>query len=139
MSSFYVLIQLAGEKNPEPNMVWSSTTLDLGIFKSTKILHSLDNKSKNQSDNTIKNKLKIYFCRLVIILLFYKHATSGDKTVQKKNYQYLLNPLLNFFAEKKKKICINCPLMQNTLINSSFFLVYWFTGSVRQFTEATIM
>ena len=72
-------------------------------FKS-KILHSLGNTSKNQSDNTNyhKTNLKIYFCRLtIIILLSHKHVTSEDKTVQ-KNYQYLLNPLLNFFAEKKK-------------------------------------
>jgi len=40
---------------------------------------------------------------LIIILLFYKHAISVDKIDQKENYQYLLNPLLNFFAEKKEK------------------------------------
>ena len=82
------------------------------------ILHTLDNTSKNQSDNTNYYKTNL---KLTIILLFHKHVTSEDKTV-KKNYQYLLNPLLNFFAEKKKKIDINWPLrMQNIYLTILFF------------------
>lgn len=97
------MIQLAEKKNPEPKTVWSSTTWDLGILSQQKFFILYTTKARISQIIQLKNRLKIYFCRLVIILSFYKHATSEDKTVQKESYQYLLNPLLNFFAEKKKK------------------------------------
>ena len=63
------------------------------------ILHTLDNTSKNQSDN--KNYYKTNL-KLTIILLFHKHVTSEDKTVKKK-LPISFESSLEFLCWKEKK------------------------------------